>query len=98
MQFTKKLRGLKAILLRQFKRLTLEHFFKWSVHAPVNKIKPLTQGKSSGLCDSPLERGGGVCSCALLIACRTHPCYRSFLLAPSQEGTFKIAQTLKPAK
>jgi hypothetical protein len=40
--------------------------------------------KSGRLCDSPLERGVGVCSSASL----THPDSRTIPHAPSQEGSF----------
>ncbi len=35
--------------------------------------------KSAGLCDSPLERGGGVCFSS---SDETHPSHRSFLSQP----------------
>jgi len=40
--------------------------------------------QSGGLCDSPLERGVGVCYVSSL----THPHSRTFRRAPSQEGSY----------
>jgi sialate O-acetylesterase len=42
--------------------------------------------KSNGQCNSPLERGGGVCSYAYI----THPCNHTTSRTPSQEGKYKF--------
>jgi hypothetical protein len=43
------------------------------------------------MCESPLERGGGVCFTYGEERWQTHPCHCSARRAPSQEGIGKIS-------